>query len=58
MVGPSVRSMDTRGTTRPLRVVRPDETRETGDPTDDDTEDYWARVRALRADLSLLRPAN
>jgi hypothetical protein len=58
VVGPSVPSMETRGTTRPLRVVRPDETRETGDPADDDTEDYWARVQALRDDLSSLRPAN
>ena len=53
--------------TRALRVVRPDET----DSRDCDqgydagfdvgtlsTEDYWARVQALRADRERLRPAN
>lgn len=62
MPGPSVRVMEMEGTTRRLRVVRPDETRETDDrtPGDDEasTEDYWARVQALRDDLARLRPAN
>jgi hypothetical protein len=59
--------METTGMTRALRVVRPDET----DSRDCDqghdagfdagtlsTEDYWARVQALRADRERLRPAN
>ncbi len=49
--------------TRSLRVVRPGETDRTNRQTAYDagtlsTEDYWARVQALREDLVRLRPAN
>ena len=65
MVAPTVLDMETRRTTRPLRVVGPDEVREPGQPAagvkssgTSPTEDYWARVRELRATLEQLRPAN
>ena len=63
MAGPSVRVMDRTGTTRALRVVRPGETHGADGDTRDDagalsTEDYWARMQALRADRERLRPAN
>jgi hypothetical protein len=55
--------METTGTKRALRVVRPDETHGTDGDTAYDarassTEDYWARVQALREDRERLRPAN
>jgi hypothetical protein len=47
--------MDTRDENPSLRVVRTDETgREPAGPA---TEDYWARVQALREDLARLRSA-
>ena len=67
MPGPSVLDMETTGMTRALRVVRPDETDSRDrDPRCDagydagtlSTEEYWARVQALRADRERLRPAN
>lgn len=54
--------METTRTTRALRLLRPDETPKHGKrPADEPvpgTEDYWARVQALRDDLARLRPAN
>jgi hypothetical protein len=57
--------METTGTRRTLRVVRPDETeatsaaeRSTEDDCADYCADYWAKVQALRDDLVRLRPAN
>ncbi len=53
--------METTGTKRALRVVRPDETPATAtdEPSVEDyCIDYWAQVRSLRDDLARLRPAN
>ena len=53
--------METTGTKRALRVVRPDETPTTAtdEPSvEDHCIDYWAQVQSLRDDLARLRPAN
>jgi hypothetical protein len=50
--------METTGTKRTLRVVRPDETEAALSTDELSTEDYWAQVQALRDDLARLRPAN
>ena len=59
--------METTDTQPVLRLVRPGEPAgafEPREPASPDvgatltTEDYWARVQQLRADLAALRPAN
>ena len=53
--------METTGTERALRVVRPDETAGTAGEArapEDDRAAYWSQVQALRDDLARLRPAN
>ena len=53
--------METTGTERALRVVRPDETAGAAGEAralEGDRTDYWSQVQALRDDLARLRPAN
>jgi hypothetical protein len=56
--------METTDTQPALRLVRPGEPAGASEPSSPDvgatlsTEDYWARVQQLRADLAALRPAN
>ena len=55
---PTVATM-TENSSRTLRLVREDEPQRPAAPAPEpSTEDYWAQVRALRADLADLRPAN
>jgi len=65
VVAPTVLGMEKTSTTGPLRVVGPDEVWKSGQPVagatcsgTSPTEDYWAKVRELRATLEELRPAN
>jgi hypothetical protein len=46
----------TENDSRRLRLVREDDV--PAPAPEQSTEDYWTQVRALRADLHALRPAN